>query len=65
MTKPLAKSLHTVTVLVRVANALYERRTNPRDTIGHALALASDVLGLSDMPDTYGLIAAAFKQLNK
>ena len=65
MSKPLAKSLHTVTVLVRVAKALHERRTNPRDTTGHALALALDILGLSGMPDTYGLVAAAIKQLNK
>jgi len=62
MTKPLAKSLHTVTVLVRVAKALN------RDQIwsnGMAIDLALEALGLADMPDTYGLAAAALNQLNK
>ena len=62
MTKPLAKSLHTVTVLVRVAKALN------RDNVwsnGMALDLALDALGLADLPDSYGLAAQALKQLNK
>lgn len=63
MNKPLAKSLHTVTVLVRVARLLLKRDlaySNPE-----AIAGALQVLGLDDMPDTYGLAAQALKQLNK
>ena len=63
MNKPLAKSLHTVTVLVRLTRALHERRTNPRDTTGHALALAMDILGLTGQPDVHNLIGQALKQL--
>lgn len=62
MSKPLAKSLHTVTVLVRVAKALN------RDQVwsnGMAVDLALEALGLADMPDSYGLAAQAVKQLNK
>lgn len=60
--KPLAKSLHTVTVLVRVAKALN------RDQVwsnGMAIDLALDALGIANMPDTYGLAEQALKQLNK
>ena len=62
MAKPIAKSLHTVTVLVRVAKALN------RDQVwsnGMAIDLALDALGLADMPDQYDLIGQALKQLNK
>lgn len=63
MTKPLAKSLHTVTVLVRVARLLLERNLTYSNV--EAVHGALQVLGLSDMPDTYGLAAQALKQLNK
>ena len=63
MSKPLAKSLHTVTVLVRVAHLLIKRELAYSNT--EAVAGALQVLGLSDMPDTYGLAAQALKQLNK
>lgn len=62
MSKPLAKSLHTVTVLVRVAKAL---NRNSIWSNGMAIDLALEALGLADMPDTYGLAAAALKQLDK
>jgi hypothetical protein len=64
MSKPLAKSLHTVTVLVRTTKAIadYEGIV-PTDAKAIDLALA--VLGLDDMPDTYGLVAQAAKQLRK
>ena len=78
MTKPLAKSLHTVTVLVRVAklhlprtpfaggNNFHDTRSFSRaERCAMAIAEALETLGLSDMPDTYGLVAAAIKQLNK
>ena len=60
--KPLPKSLHTVTVLVRAA-------TMYMDTIGDyrrpsaALDQAMHYLGLDEKPDTYGLKEAALKQL--
>ena len=62
MSKPLAKSLHTVTVLVRVAKALNRDQVWSNDM---AVYLALEALGLTDMPDTYGLTAAAVKQLSK
>jgi hypothetical protein len=68
MTKPLAKSLHTVTVLVRVAKLhLSHRRLMGDGAAANAFAVgqALETLGLGDMPDTYGLVAAAIKQLNK
>lgn len=50
--KDVAKSLHTVTVLVQVARAN-----------GGNLDLAMTILGLAGRPDPYGLKAAALKQL--
>lgn len=63
MTKPLAKSLHTVTVLVRVARLLLKRDLAFSNV--EAVNGALQVLGLDDMPDEYGLAAQALKQLNK
>ena len=63
MTKPLAKSLHTITVLVRVARDIKARHPE-RDTFS-AVYAALDLLGLNGMPDTYGLALQAEKQLNK
>lgn len=68
MSKPLAKSLHTVTVLVRVARLhLSHRRLMDSAAAANAYAVAQalETLGLGDMPDTYGLVEAAIKQLNK
>ena len=78
MSKPIAKSLHTVTVLVRVAklhlpSTPFAGGNNYRDirSFSHAercamaVTEALETLGLSDMPDTYGLVAAAIKQLSK
>lgn len=65
MAKPLAKSLHTVTVLVRVAQGLYDRgiAQDKTEALGKAIAL----LGLMDaaVNDQYDLIGQALKQLNK
>lgn len=65
MTKPLAKSLHTVTVLVRAAQGLYDRgiAQDKTEALGKAIAL----LGLMDAAanDQYDLIGQALKQLNK
>ncbi len=62
--KPLAKSLHTVTVLVRVAHEVRNRQFPPLDA-DSAVARALDILGLTEQPDSYGLAAAAIKQLRK
>lgn len=61
MTKPIAKSLHTVTVLVQVA-----RQMEKTIAVAHwdrALDLAMEVLQLDNRPDPYALRAAALKQL--
>lgn len=63
MSKPLAKSLHTVTVLVRVARLLLKRDLAFSNV--EAVNGALQVLGLDDMPDSYGLAVQAVKQLNK
>lgn len=68
MSKPLAKSLHTVTVLVRVAqmHLSHRRLMGPTsEANAYAVQQALETLGLSDMPDTYGLVGQALKQLNK
>ncbi len=56
--KPLAKSLHTVSVIVRVARYLLDDAG-----VEQAVANAIDVLGYHDAPDPYGLAAAALKQM--
>jgi hypothetical protein len=58
--KPVAKSLHTITVIVQVAK-LHQQRFN--ETKESALTSALIVLGLNDRADPYGLAAAAAKQL--
>ena len=61
--KPLAKSLHTVSVLVQVA--LYVLQSNGATSNKAAIDNACVILGLSDKPDVYDLKGAALKQLNK
>jgi hypothetical protein len=64
-TKPLAKSLHTVTVLVRVAQHLQNSEPAPaRPNNETAVDEALDLLGYGKSPDTYGLAAAAVRQLD-
>lgn len=63
MTKVLAKSLHTVTVLVRVAR--FVMLEGKADTNADAVVKAAAILGLRDMHDDYELLSAALKQLNK
>lgn len=59
-TKSLAKSLHTVTVLVRLARMI--RETRPCSN-GAAVAEALRVLGYDGADDPYGLAAVALAQL--
>lgn len=63
MNKPIAKSLHTVTVLVRVARLLLKHNIASSPAEGVVLALME--LGLAGGEDPYTLAAAALKQLNK
>ena len=68
MSKPIAKSLHTVTVLVRVATLHLNRigaDDSPEIRARLAMSYALDTLGLSNSPDTYGLIGQAIKQVTK
>ena len=62
LTKPIPKSLHTVTVLVKLAG-LFQRTQGyyPAD----ALAAAVAFLGYADTPDAHGLAAAALKVMGK
>lgn len=60
--KPLAKSLHTVTVIVRVANLL-QRLNN--ETAESAVTSALIELGYDGAADPYSLAAAALIQLRK
>lgn len=63
MSKPLAKSLHTVAVLVRVARDIQSRQPN-LSSFG-AVYAAVDLLGLGDMPDDYALAVQAATKLRK
>lgn len=62
MSKPLAKSLHTITVLVRVARDV-KSRINCDSFYAVNAALA--ILGLDELDDQYGLVSAALKQMGK
>lgn len=66
MTKPLAKSLHTITVLVNVAKMCRNADTSGRVRDWPAYVCEALIaLGLEDKPDNYGLADAAIAQLNK
>jgi hypothetical protein len=58
--KPVAKSLHTVTVIVQVARTFLDAGYDAVWSLDRAVL----ILGLaSPRPDPYGLKAAAYKQL--
>lgn len=60
--KPIAKSLHTVTVIVQVARIyLNADQTPPEEAIDEAM----HTLGLDGREDPWGTRAAALKQLVK
>lgn len=59
--KPLAKSLHTVTVLVTLARFYMDRV----DTVETAMSEALSDLGLAGKADPYGLVAKASAILSK
>ena len=60
--KPVAKSLHTVTVIVQVTNHIVAAQGKDVES---ALNQAMGVLGLAGRNDPYALRAAALKQLSK
>jgi len=59
--KPIAKSLHTITVIAQVATMI--RTTNSADSIDGAVEMALQILGLAGKPDVYGLAAKAVKSV--
>lgn len=63
MNKPLAKSLHTVSVLVKLSRFIQEA-TSLKDNEA-SLKAALVVLGYDTSADPHGLAEAALKQLNK
>ena len=60
--KPVAKSLHTITVIQQVTQYIIER-----EMLDPAFALdkALEVLGLAGRDDPYGLAAKAFRLMGK
>lgn len=60
--KDIAKSLHTVTVLQQVANAIQSMTTASRVD---AMTEAMGVLGLAGRPDPYGLEEKALRMMDK
>lgn len=65
--KPFAKSLHTVSVLVKVARLLQQvgpYTPDGRPSNERAIELAKAELGHADKPDTYDLCGQALKLLN-
>ena len=63
MTKPVAKSLHTVTVIVQLAKFCRGVTVFGDDLNARAVDYAMDMLGLSGRPDPYGLREKALAQL--
>jgi len=61
--KPIAKSLHTITVIVQVAKLLH--RKNPTIGIEGAVTAALEALQLQGKPDTYGLATRAMMLMFK
>lgn len=62
MTKPVAKSLHTITVLVQVAGMI---KTQECIRAELAMDVAMAELGLAGRPDPHGLRDKALALLNK
>jgi hypothetical protein len=61
--KPVAKSLHTITVIVQVARLHKTINSHAAASNESAITLAMVTLGLAGRADPYGLAAAAAKQL--
>lgn len=59
----MAKSLHTVTVLVTVAQLVQQQGKCP--TAHSAVLEAVKLLGYTEDQDAHGLIAAAVKKMNR
>ncbi len=66
MSKPLAKSLHTVTVLVRMCR-MVEHYDMPKPMFSDEQRLEHVIywLGLSDAPDIHGIKAQALAALSR
>jgi hypothetical protein len=64
MSKPIPKSLHTVTVIIAAASIMREHM-GEGEPVADAVRYALEVLGYANTPDTYNLSAAALKQMEK
>lgn len=62
-TKTLAKSLHTVTALARVAEYIKKTTTGVELSNKGAIARALDLLGYADAADPYDLAGKALKAM--
>lgn len=62
MSRPIAKSLHTVTVLVNIAKTYLG--PEERD-VEYCVLLACEDLGLDHTNDPYSLVDTAIRQLEK
>lgn len=60
--KAVAKSLHTITVIVQVARLHME--SNGQDKTA-GVAAAMETLGLANRPDPYGLAEKALRMMDK
>ena len=65
MTKPIPKSLHTVTVIVRLARFFRGFTVMGDDLNARSIAYAVEKLGYADTPDTHELAAKALEILEK
>lgn len=61
--RAVAKSLHTVTVIIQVAG--YMHASGAAKSVAGAIASAMTVLGLNGRPDPYGLADKATAIMNK
>lgn len=61
--RPMAKSLHTVSVLVNVST--YLMQSNLAAAPEGAINLACALLNLDEMPDPHGLMEQALKQVRR
>lgn len=61
MSKPISKSLHTVTVLVTMAQLYIDMGYSLSGAVARTVA----ALGYTDSPDTYSLVASAMGKLVK
>ena len=67
MSKPIPKSLHTVTVITAIARAARQRTAEQGKHLPDAefVNYALRLLDLDNMPDDHAIVAQCLKQLNR